>query len=203
MKLFTLLLIFQWMSLLPGYDVLASEVIPQTDTKVVIRKHPRTGEPYVCIIPSTGEVSRNPLPALQGTVSRPDYRLLDPNVKAREVPYQGPYSNRKRVYILAASLATVGTVGGAVGLAAAPAATGTAASGGAGVFAAGGTAVVTGAAAAVHAQTKINPEDENYSHTAQAESVRLPSENVNVQKNAPLKEDSTSDSVIKVDSMEG
>lgn len=147
--------------------VFASEVIEETPTQVIIREHPKTGEPYVSIVPINKENPKDPFTG-QRKFSRPDYRMLDPKIKKGTIPYDGPYSSRKKVYILAATLATVGTAGGVAGLAAAPAATGTAASGGAGAYFAGGTAVAGGSAAAVTVATRSKPKDDNYIHRSES-----------------------------------
>ena len=86
-----------------------SEVIQKTPTRVVVREHPRTGRPYVSIVSSEAP-ARDPFSGLHQAMKRPDYRMLDPKIKAGQIPYEGPYSDRKKVYLLAASLATVGAV---------------------------------------------------------------------------------------------
>ena len=120
------------------------EVLEKLTTAVIIRNHPKTGKPYVCIT-SVNEDGNGVLPQSQG-YSRPDYRMLDPKVKSGEIPYDGPYSDSKRIYIFAASLATLGTVGGALGIAAVPATA--SASGGGAAYIATGSAVLVGSGAA-------------------------------------------------------
>ncbi len=158
----------------PGYagvsDTVSavSEVIPKTSTQVIVRDHPKTGKPYVSIV-SDSAPGQDPFAHLKQNIKRPDYRMLDPQVKSGEIPYEGPVSDRKKVYILAASLATLGTVGGVAVIAAAPAATGAgAAGGGAGMYAAGGAAVVLGTAAGTVAVTKTDPDKENFTHESEA-----------------------------------
>ena len=129
--------------------VQASEVIEETSTQVVVREHPQTGKPYVSIIPA-GAIPQDLFANPRKKFSRPDYRMLDPKIKSGVLPYDGPVSDRKKVYLLAASLATIGLAGGSVGLAAASAATTTPASGSAGAYyGAAGAVAVAGAAAAV------------------------------------------------------
>lgn len=133
-----------------------SEVLPETNSKVVVRDHPRTSRPYTVITSDSSIDLFAKLPVL--TKSRPDYRMLDPKIKSGKIPYEGPVSDRKKVYVFAASVATLGAVGGTVLLAAAPAATGAAASGtGAGAYGLAATALASGAATEAWLQTRPNP----------------------------------------------
>ena len=145
----------------------ANEVMEETSTMVVIREHPRTGRPYVSIT-SLEAGARDPFEGQRRRYGRPDYRMLDPKMKSGKVPYDGPYSDKKKIYLFAASVATLGTVSGAAVMAAAPAATGTAASGGAGAYLAGGTAVVAGSAAT--AEIAMKPDTKKGNYTLRAES---------------------------------
>ena len=81
--------------------------------------------------------------------SRPDYRMLQKGVSAKDVGYDGPYSSKKKIYILAATLATAGATAAVVGPALFPAAAATGAVGSAAVpavaAAAGGSAVAVAA----------------------------------------------------------
>ena len=146
----------------------ASEVIEETQTAVVVREHPKTGRPYVSItLPS--KISIDPFSTSRKRYPRPDYRLLDPKIKSGQIPYEGPYSDNKKIYIFAASLATLGTAGGLTLAAVAPAATGVAAaSGGGAAYLAGGAAVATGSAAAAAAVLRSNPKEEDYSHRSES-----------------------------------
>ena len=146
----------------------ASEVIEETPTQVVVREHPKTGHPYVNIV-SAGVPAPNPFESQRKKMARPDYQLLDPKIKAGEIPYEGPSSDRKKVYLFAASLATLGTVGGVVGMALAPAAAGAGASGGAGAYLAGGAAVTAGTVAGSVAATRADPKKDDYIHTSQSQ----------------------------------
>lgn len=154
-----------------AFELFSFEVMEETNTQVIVREHPKTGRPYVSIVSS--EVPEPPGPfAGQKSYAVPDYRLLDPKVKAKDVPYDGPYSDRTKIYILAASLATVGTVGGTAIIAAAPAATGAAASGGAGAYLAGGGAVVAGSAAEYAVATRSDPKKEDYVQRSKSELIQ-------------------------------
>ena len=145
----------------------ASEVIPESSAEVIVREHPKTGKPYV-VITSTGSADRDPFSGKHLKAQRPDYRMLDPKMKSGQIPYEGPYSSRKKVYILAATLATVGTVGGTAIIAAAPAATGAGAAGGAGAYGAAGGAVAAGTISTAALQTRSDPEKDNYSLTSES-----------------------------------
>lgn len=148
-----------------------SEVLEETKTQVVVREHPKTGKPYVSIAGLNVSGSQNLLGGRNTKISRPDYRLLDPKVKSGEIPYEGPYTSPKRIYIFAATLATIGVAGGVVGMAAAPAAAsaGGAASGG-GVFLAGGSAVTAGSAGTLVAASQRNSNQDNFVQTSQSHS---------------------------------
>ncbi len=139
----------------------------------MVRNHPRTGKPYVSIV-SPDRVSVDPFAGNRKSYLRPDYRMLDPKIKSGAIPYNGPYSDRKKVYILAASLATVGAAGGTAIIAAAPAATGAGASGGAGAFLAGGTAVVAGSAAEYAIAAKPNPRKDIYTQRSESKLEKDP-----------------------------
>jgi hypothetical protein len=164
-----LLIVFQFSFSLSGYG--ENEVVPQTKSTVVVREHPRTGKSYVSIVSSEIADQGGILPGKKSPAFRPDYRMLDPKVKAKDIPYEGPYSSRKKVYIFAATLATVGAVGGTAIIAAAPVAT-TASAGGAGAYAAAGTAVAAGAVSAATIRSNSEPERINFSHTSTSRSVK-------------------------------
>lgn len=142
--------------ILPAAYAAESEVVPQVREKILVREHIRTGKPYVVI---TNDAARNPLASLPvATRMRPDYRMLDPKVKKNSIPYQGPVSDRKKVYIFAGTIAALGTAGGAAIIATAPAATGVGAAGGAGGYAAAGTAVGVGSVSTALLQTRPDPD---------------------------------------------
>ncbi len=148
--------------------IYASEVIPEMDSQVIVREHPKTGKPYIVI------AAKDSIPAPffpdSKKFSRPDYHLLDPKVKLDQIPYDGPYSDSKRIYIFAATLATLG-VGGLVGAAVMPAsAAGGAASGGAGYLAAGG-AVAAGTVTAAVANTAPNPKNDEFVQASESKSI--------------------------------
>ena len=145
--------------------IYASEVITETDSKIIIREHPRTGKPYVVI--ATNDLNPVPFFPESKKFSRPDYRLLDPKVKSGEVPYDGPYSDSKRIYIFAATLATLGA-GGIAGAALMPATGAAAASGGASYLAAGG-AVAAGTTVSVVASS--NSKKDDFIQSSRSESV--------------------------------
>ena len=149
----------------------ASEVIEETGTRVIVREHPKTGRPYVSIVSSQGEIPPDIFTG-QRKYSRPDYRMLDPKIKSGQIPYEGPSSDRKKIYLFAATLATLGTASGAAVIASAPAATGAAASGGAGAYLAGGTAVVAGSTVAAHAVTRNDPKKDDFKHRSKSRLVK-------------------------------
>ena len=124
----------------------AIEVIEDTHTRAERRINPNTGKSFLVIIPEGNGESHSYFRPEQKQYSRPDYRLLDPGFKKGKILYDGPYSDRTKVYVLAGALAA----GGVLGAALAPAAAVGAASTGSGAYAfAGGSAVVSGTAAVV------------------------------------------------------
>lgn len=150
----------------------AEEVTDLTHTKVVTRAHPKTGKPYVSILDAADFSEQKPLGEIK-YVPRPDYRMLDPKMKSGEIPYEGPSSDRKKVYIFAASLAVLGTVSGAAVIAAAPAATGTSAAGGAGAYGIAGGAVAAGTLSAGLQASKPRPDRDDFKHLWEAKALPL------------------------------
>ncbi len=124
----------------------ANEVLEQKEINfpqhaaVMVRENSKTGTPYVVIVDP--KAPRSDLASLDSNkYRRPDYRMLEKNVTAKDVGYDGPYSSKKKIYILAATLATAGATAAVVGPALFPAAAATGA--------AGGSVAVPAAAAAV------------------------------------------------------
>lgn len=144
-----------------------TEVLPKTNTKVVVREHPKTGVPYVSIIASGQPDRGGPFAGMKKISRRPDYRMLDPKIKSGTIPYEGPVSSRKKVYIFAAALAA-GGAGGAALLPIAPV-TGAGAAGGAGALAAAGAGVAGGTVGAAAISMKQNPKQEDYTHVSKSE----------------------------------
>jgi len=166
--LFSVLSTFLLVSFLVS-PLYASEVIGETHTRVVVREHPKTGKPYVSIVSSDQPLAEDPFVKLRKKTSKPDYRMLDPKVKPGEIPYDGPYSSSTKIYVFAATLATLGVAGGAVGLAAIPASAGGAASGG-GAYLAAGSAVAAGTAGAAVIKTRDNPNQDDFTQSSESRS---------------------------------
>lgn len=143
-----------------------NEVLPETQTKMIERSHPRTGERYRVITAGAAPESQNYFEGEPREYSRPDYRMLESDAQRGEIYYDGPVSSRKKVYIFAATVATLGTVG-AVSLPTAVAA-GSAASGGAGACAVGGAAVAAGTLGGAVKLTKPAQNDD-FVQTTKAE----------------------------------
>jgi len=137
--LFSLLVFLCFCGDLLRSNALANEVIPETAGEVIVREHPKTGLPYVSILDP--QKDREIFKGDMKKYNRPDYRMLDPKVKPGDLHYDGPVSDRKKIYILAGALAA----GGVAGYAALPAAAaGGGAATGAGAYAAAGAAVTAG-----------------------------------------------------------
>lgn len=141
--------------------------IEHPNTLVMVREHPKTGEPYVSIVSSELPNSADPFLRQRSRYSRPDYRMLDPKIKSGKIPYEGPYSDRKKVYVFAASLATLGVAGGAVGMATASTAASAAAGGGA-AYVAAGSAVAGTATAAAMIKSQPNPKKDSYRYSSES-----------------------------------
>jgi len=123
---------------------------PTPDAAVMVRENSKTGTPYVVIMDS--KHPRTDLASLDSNkYRRPDYRMLEKNVTAKDVGYDGPYSSKKKIYILAATLATAGATAAVVGPALFPVAAATGAAGG-GVAVPATAAAVGGSALAVAAK---------------------------------------------------
>ena len=151
----------------------ASEVIEDTHTRVVIREHPKTGKPYVSIVSADKLLSVDPFAGMRSKMSRPNYRMLDPKMKPGEIPYEGPYSSSTKIYVFAATLATLGVAGGAIGMAAIPASaatTGAAASGGA-AYVAAGSAVAVGTVATAEIAARPNPKGDDFVQVSKSKSI--------------------------------
>ncbi|MBI3313243.1 MAG: hypothetical protein HYZ83_03330 [Candidatus Omnitrophica bacterium] len=146
-----------------------TEVLPKTNTKVLVREHPKTGEPYVAVISASEADRGGPFAGMKKISIRPDYRMLDPKIKSGTIPYEGPYSSRKKVYVFAASMAALG-IGGAALLPVASV-TGAGATGGAGALAGAGAGVAAGTAGAVAAAKRQDPEKkDDFTNIAKSES---------------------------------
>jgi len=156
-------LIFQ-----PGLKA-ENEVLPETKTRIIVREHVKTSESYVSIVSTEKEKPENPLGPPQKKILRPDYRMLDPDARSGEIPYEGPVSDSTKVYLFAASIATLGVVG-ALAAPVAAAGAGTAA-GGAGAFAGAGTAVGVGSLSAAFLTSRPDPNHDNFIHESASQLI--------------------------------
>ena len=153
------------------------EVKDESHSQVIIREHPKTGKSYVTVISSEEPVPADPFTHQRNKYSRPDYRMLDPKAKKGDYIYDGPYSDRTKVYIFAASMVAVGVTGGVAGMALAPAATGTAASAGGGGAYLIGAGVATGVGGVVAADAlTVKAEDQNFIHEGETKTIQTPME---------------------------
>jgi len=175
-KAFAVLTVFAMVLHGPAGFARGSEVFEETPTKVAVRNHPKTGKAYVSIVDEGLAVERVPLTDRELDPERPDYRMLDPKIKAGEIPYHGPVSDRKKVYLLAAGLATAGTVSSFAAAAAIPAAasSGASAAGGAGAYAAAGTAVTAGTVSTVWLKTQPDPDGDDYQRRSESSVLEGP-----------------------------
>ncbi len=147
-----------------------NEVVPVSRAKVFVREHPQTGKPFVSLRNegNTQDLFRG----FKKREVRPDYRMLDAKTKSGAVPYDGPASDRTKVYVFAATMMTLGVAGGIVSAAAIPAtAATTGASGGAGLFGAGAVAVAGGTVGTVAVKSRLKPGEENSIHEGTATAV--------------------------------
>ncbi len=143
----------------------ANEVNIENQTAVVVREHPQTGRPYLCVV-KTGEATRKIFYGLQKKFKRPDYRLLDPHVSPKEAGYDGPVSDRTKVYALAA--------GGVAAYAALPvSAAGGAAAGGAALYAGAGVGVAAGTLS-LHWAMVQDERPDDFTHTSLSRELSNP-----------------------------
>lgn len=122
-------------SLCAGCPAFSNEVfdnrnisVPRSGAAVMVRENSKTGTPYIVI--TDPKAPRSDLASLDANkYRRPDYRMLEKNVTAKDVGYDGPYSSKKKIYILAATLAVAGAGAAIAAPAIAPAAAATGAVG--------------------------------------------------------------------------
>lgn len=141
-----------------------NEVIKPTGPRVFIREHPQTGKPFVSL-----RRDGNAPDLFKGFVKRevrPDYKMLDAKTKSGEVPYDGPVSDKKKVYIFAATMMTLGVAGGIVTAAMPAGAAAAGASGGTGLLGTEAVMIVAATAGTVAVKAHIAPGEENYIHDA-------------------------------------
>ncbi|MBI4398604.1 MAG: hypothetical protein HY586_05720 [Candidatus Omnitrophica bacterium] len=151
-------------------EIRPTEVEVKTHSRVIVREHPKTGKPYVSIVSGELPVPPDPLTHARNRYSRPDYRMLEPDAKKGDYAYDGPYSDRTKVYIFGATLMTAGVTGGALGMAYAPAAaaTATASTGGGGAYLVGAGALAGAGGLTVSELTKTRPKDEQFTHEGES-----------------------------------
>lgn len=145
------------------------EVIRDSGARVFIREHPQTGKPFVTL-----RKEDDPRDLFKGFMKRevrPDYRMLDARVKSGEVPYDGPVSDRKKVYIFAATMMTLGVAGGIATVAMPAGAAAGGVAGNTGLLGAGALATAAGTAGTVAVKSHIAPGEENYVHDATTSAV--------------------------------
>ena len=159
----------------------APEVFKESAVEVVVREHPVTGKPFVLIVSTEGGPGTPLFPWSGKPFTRPDYRMLDGNVKRSAVPYDGPVSDRKKVYLLAATLAAGGVTGGAVGFAPASTAGAASAAGGGAAFTASGAGLAAGA---VTAAVKVSGGSKGFGQMRQKSEARLL--HMNTQSEPPI-----------------
>lgn len=156
------------LTVLPGLLSAQNEVIKEPIAKVYVREHPQTGKQFVSIR-AEGEF-RDPFKSFVKREIRPDYKMLEAHAKG--VPYDGPVSDRTKVYVFAATIATLGVAGSVVAAAAFPAAATTGcATGGTGLLGTAGVAVAAGTAGTVAYEMHVRPGEEHYTHTATSSST--------------------------------
>ncbi len=140
-----------------------NEVIREPIAKVYIPEHPQTGKQFVSIR-AEGDWP-DPFEGFVKREIRPDYKMLEAHAKG--IPYEGPVSDRTKVYVFAATIATLGVAGSVIAGAAFPAAAGTTcATGGTGLLGATGVAVGAGTAATAAYEMNVGPGEEEYTHAS-------------------------------------
>jgi hypothetical protein len=141
-----------------------NETIGDSGAKVFVREHPQTGKPFVSLR-KEGDAQD----LFRGFVKRefrPDYKMLDAKTKTKDVPYDGPVSDRRKVYVFAATMMTLGVAGGIVTVAMPAGAAAAGAGSGTGLLGAGAVTVATGTVGTVALKSHLAPGEENYIHEA-------------------------------------
>lgn len=136
-----------------------SEILQDSGAKVYVREHPQTGKPFVSL--RAGDPAQDPFKGFKKREIRPDYKMLEADAKG--IPYDGPVSDLKKVYVFAATMMTLGAAGVVVTAALPVAAAAGASTAGTGVLA-GGAVVATGVAADLVVESQIKPGEEHYIH---------------------------------------
>lgn len=152
----------------------ADEVLTGVPVKIVKKEHPRTGKKFYSVV--SEDIQKTGIAAVEKkNYSRPDYRFLDHTVKSGTIPYDGPSSSRKKVYVLAGTVATLGVVGGSVGMMAAASAPVSAGTGSGAVgYLAAGTAVGTGSLSTAWLKSRPDPERDNFERTSGTRVIQVP-----------------------------
>jgi hypothetical protein len=146
-----------------------NETIGENGAKVFIREHPQTGKPFVSLR-KEGD-TQDPFKGFVKREFRPDYRMLDAKTKSGDVPYDGPVSDRRKVYVFAATMMTLGVAGGLVTVAMPAGAAAAGAGGGTGLLGTGAVAVAAGTVGTVALRSHLTPGEENYIHEATTHAV--------------------------------
>ncbi len=153
-----------------GALIADSEVKDPTHTQIQVCENPKTGRVYVCVVSSDQEKGKNIFGENQKRSSRPDYRMLDYRIKAKDVSYDGPSSDRSKVYLLAGTLAATGVLAGT--LLPVSAATGAAAGGSGLGYGAAGAGLAAGVVSSSIIASRPNPEKDNYTHESSAKVIK-------------------------------
>lgn len=156
-----------------------NEVLPEGGVRVFICEHPQTGRSFV----SLRKEGHAP-DLFEGFVKRefrPDYKMLDAKTKPGDIPYDGPVSDLKKVYIFAATMMTLGAAGVVVTAAIPVGAAAAGASGGTGLLGAGAVTVAAGTAGTVALKSHLAPGEENYIHEGTSSAVSSAPQNLSLQ----------------------
>jgi hypothetical protein len=154
-----------------------NEILQDSGAKVYVREHPQTGKPFVSL--RAGEPAQDPFKGFTKREIRPDYKMLEADSKG--VPYDGPVSDLKKVYVFAATMMTLGVAGVVVTAALPVAAAAGASTTGTGVLA-GGAVVATGVAADLVVESQIKPGEEHYIHEGKAVSAEADPKKISFQE---------------------
>ncbi len=146
-----------------------SEVLQEAPEKVFVREHPQTGKSFVSL--RKKDNTKDPFKGFVKREIRPDYEMLDAKTKSGDIPYDGPVSDRKKVYVFAATMMTLGVAGGIATVAMPVGAAAAGTSGGTGLLGVEAATVVAATAGTVAVQTHIRPGEENYIHDATTTAV--------------------------------
>lgn len=160
---------------LPQLVIAENEEVPDfRSSQIRVRENRQSGKPYVSIVKEDQTNPRYAFQRDQTPYQRPDYRMLSQNKKEmKTIAYDGPESDRTKIYLFAGTLIASGiAVGTTAALAPVATAGSAAASGGAGAFGLASLGIATGSVVTALHKSKPDP-DRAFIHESKARILQL------------------------------